>query len=738
MNPKKIKLGICMAGAVSAGAYTAGVADYLMETLERWQIEKDRIREKLARNEELTAIEKAVPLHDVEIEVLSGASAGGMTASILTYSVLDNTFLTKRGGKDGGLITKSYGMPVQTNVKSKLYQSWVEMADDQQRTTLDKMLDTSDVKSILEMKSALNCDPIVEIAHNACPEKFPEKIEFPKYISPELTSYVTVTNLKGLPIDVSFSNSTESRNQYTMHSMVIGFKFGENDDIPFPCMPINSGNYKKIKDFAIATGAFPFGLRPHQITLSNAVMTEYAKAVKSKYNMDISLEAYHGNDYTFHAVDGGLLNNESYGVNAKHLKMVNNDDETNFMIYIDPFPAVTNISKNEVQIEKEPILSNLFFKLFGAARNQSMLKQDDISSLLDMEKNRFMIYPRKNRIYFIACGLLEGFSGFLSKKFRQHDYHLGRKNCQAFLRYYFGKEASYFQEIGQPLSKESIDQFGIFPDKDESRTKRIPLIPDMLFLTNKENPEILEPVFDALKQDEYEFIIQKLNNRISVIVKHSYSDLISGFAKKKWSKIVFFVAQSWIKNLITSKVADTVDNYLMKVVRPQTISQVDLIEEFGQDIQAKGGVFRKTSFVFIRPAVQNEKIITVTSTGFETEQYAKLGEYVVTNLGTRMRECYVITQKTFDKYELVDSVSGKYKMKPEYTISALLFTQENFPSIFTEDMKTNEFKQRYVYIEASWKESQILIENDFLVFNDGSIYRIGREEFKNTYSQVPI
>ena len=33
-------LGIAMAGAVSAGAYTAGVLDYLFETLERWEKEK--------------------------------------------------------------------------------------------------------------------------------------------------------------------------------------------------------------------------------------------------------------------------------------------------------------------------------------------------------------------------------------------------------------------------------------------------------------------------------------------------------------------------------------------------------------------------------------------------------------------------------------------------------------------------------------------------------------------------
>ncbi len=395
---KKIKLGICMAGAVSAGAYTAGVVDYLMETLERWQIEKDKIREKLARNEELTKLERSVPLHDVEIEVLSGASAGGMTASILTYAMLDGKYVTRR--RLGELVDVSYGIPVHSNQKSKLYDSWVEMADTHKQTTLDKMLDTSDVRDIKEMESALNCDAISEIANRACPERFPEQVKMPPFVSPNLTTYVTVTNLKGLPIDIMFSNTTESKNQYSMHNMLIGFKFGDSIDVAHPCMKIGSGNFKKIRDFAIATGAFPFGLKPHKITMSNADMVTYAEFIKKEYGIDIDPNAYHGDDYTFSAVDGGLINNEPYGVNAKHLYQVNPVQEdqvdTNFMFYIDPFPSVTNAMKAENQSDEDdsPRLSNMLFKLFGAVRNQSMLKQDDLFHALNMDHNRFMIYPR--------------------------------------------------------------------------------------------------------------------------------------------------------------------------------------------------------------------------------------------------------------------------------------------------------------------------------------------------------
>jgi hypothetical protein len=37
----------------------------------------------------------------------------------------------------------------------------------------------------------------------------------------------------------------------------------------------------------------------------------------------------------------------------------------------------------------------------------------------------------------IACGALGGFSGFLNKEFRVHDYFLGRHNCKIFLKEYF-------------------------------------------------------------------------------------------------------------------------------------------------------------------------------------------------------------------------------------------------------------------------------------------------------------
>ena len=70
---KTFHLGLCMAGSISAGAYTAGVIDYLFEALNNWEVKKNKG-------------DASVPDHDVLIDVFGGSSGGGITAAIALFA----------------------------------------------------------------------------------------------------------------------------------------------------------------------------------------------------------------------------------------------------------------------------------------------------------------------------------------------------------------------------------------------------------------------------------------------------------------------------------------------------------------------------------------------------------------------------------------------------------------------------------------------------------------------------
>jgi predicted acylesterase/phospholipase RssA len=69
---KQFLIGLAISGAVSAGAYVAAVVDFLVQALDEW--EKERTN-------------NAVPNHRVELKLMSGASAGAITAAIGAVSL---------------------------------------------------------------------------------------------------------------------------------------------------------------------------------------------------------------------------------------------------------------------------------------------------------------------------------------------------------------------------------------------------------------------------------------------------------------------------------------------------------------------------------------------------------------------------------------------------------------------------------------------------------------------------
>lgn len=202
MSKNTFKIGLCMAGAVSAGSYTEGVIDYLLEALDTWQKRKDTNAPD-------------TPGHLVELSVIGGASAGGMTG-IVTAAALQDAVIP---------IKQALPALLEERPENKLYHSWVDMCEGDM---LQVLLSTKDIQKG-ELDSVLNSDFIDLIAERALEVSNKTALKRP-YISKNLKVFVTLSNLQGMRYPVDFK-SDSSYNQYHIitHNDYGCFKLAETN-----------------------------------------------------------------------------------------------------------------------------------------------------------------------------------------------------------------------------------------------------------------------------------------------------------------------------------------------------------------------------------------------------------------------------------------------------------------------------------------------------------------------------
>lgn len=417
-------IGLCMAGAVSAGAYTAGALDYLFEALEEWQKRKD-------------AKVPGTPMHNVVIPVMGGASAGGMTG-LVAASAINNPTVH---------INPPSSKLLAEHPENKLYHSWVDLLGEDMFTLL---LDTSDIKKT-DITSLLNSSFVDKMAQKVLVADKKHWQDTPAFISKNLKVFTTLTNLRGFGYNIAF-NTSESFGKYymNMHNDYACFIFEDNDAEGW--MPLNFKNEVNTsiaRDAAMATGAFPIGLKSRKLLRQSKYINESPWCQQVTKNFPILEETYESLN-----IDGGVINNEPFekvrDVLIDKSKQKDEADYQDFnkftstVLMIDPFP-----SKKPKDFKPDQQIFKVILTTLDTFLNQMRGKPVQLTDALDTSKaGQFLIAPTRNITIdgevksmagdtAIACGALNGFGGFINKEFRVHDYFLGRFNCEMFLRNYF-------------------------------------------------------------------------------------------------------------------------------------------------------------------------------------------------------------------------------------------------------------------------------------------------------------
>ena len=441
----EFKIAVNMAGAVSAGAYTAGVLDFLMEALEEWEKAKIAFRAHLANPAPQGAFANPVPLHEVSIEAFSGASAGGMCAAIASVMVQ----------RPFDHITD----PKAVGTNNTFYESWVNKID------ISGLLGSDDLKGGKPLVSLLDSTIIDEIAQYALTFS---GASTPAYVSKSLTLFLTLTNVRGVPYRLYDDPSPSLDEFITYYADRLRFETVQNGGTsscatakPLPLDEAGAPGWTLLQSAAKATGAFPLFLAPRALErdLCDFDVPMWIPVSGPDPTPPIPSDLPGPPDtsriQTLN-VDGGVTDNDPFDLAHDFLASHNPRaipgtppsnprgplDANCAVISVAPFPSVDRFDPN-FDVEKAQGLFTMLGRLASVLISQSRFQGESLGVLASGAAfSRFIIAPSDDGNAAVGagsplqCARLGAFGGFMERSFRAHDFLLGRRNCQKFLQSY--------------------------------------------------------------------------------------------------------------------------------------------------------------------------------------------------------------------------------------------------------------------------------------------------------------
>jgi hypothetical protein len=294
VNPAKY-LALTIAGAVSLGSYEAGAMYEMLDALRQHN-------EKVKADGDGTA---------VYVDVITGASAGGMTGTILAQKLLfDGPAFVDAGGK-----SSPYDNP--------LYNCWVKRISlEELLTAVDGPLPGGDPPTLSLLSSQL----IERIAAETLTDAAVDGVV------PDLGAHAVVDDTHGIQLGLALTNLNGVNYGVTM-SDGTQFKYTEYSDQmlrPLDRASRTEATWAELREACVACGAFPVAFRTKDLTRARA-----------DYEASDTLDAWPADPYTFTYTDGGVLQNQPLGMAKNLVDEVDNHqgEDRRFYLFVSPNPV---------------------------------------------------------------------------------------------------------------------------------------------------------------------------------------------------------------------------------------------------------------------------------------------------------------------------------------------------------------------------------------------------------------
>jgi hypothetical protein len=217
VSPSVLRLGLVLNGTVSAGAWTAGALDALIEALDAFYVAK--------------AAGSPAAAHDLQVEIVGGASGGGVCAALLAKA-LHYRFPPARS--------------LTSNPANPFWQIWVEQLDVagmlRRRQPWQKQAD---------LNSLLSADAIEFAARSILQWEGQRLHDRRPWVAEGFRVLLTQTNLRGVPYTLPLQAPPGARaraTSYVAHADHVAFAITDGSgsaalrDDEFPLSPPGSSN----------------------------------------------------------------------------------------------------------------------------------------------------------------------------------------------------------------------------------------------------------------------------------------------------------------------------------------------------------------------------------------------------------------------------------------------------------------------------------------------------------------